>query len=90
MQTVPITSSKFEYFCATIEKDMWWHGRSQVKDIHFKVKDDKWLLIIKVTKKGKDWVCFSDGETIDECIDRFFLFMTQKSPTGMKWYPSKF
>lgn len=84
------TSQKFVVLFANLSEDMGWYGHSTVQAINVKRKEESWLLTVKVERKGKLWVCFSEAPTIDDAIDLFYKFMVTKNATGVKWYPSKY
>lgn len=89
-RTLPNESSKLLTLYANIGEDMGWYGNALIQSVNLKRKPDTWLLIVKVRKNEKDWVCFSEGKTVDDCIEMFGAFCLTKSATGIKWIESKY
>lgn len=90
MQNLPCQSSKVLLLWSNIAEDMGWYGGAAVQSLTLKKKAETWLLVVKVRRNGVDWVCFSEGKTIDVACDLFAQFVLQKGQTGIKWTRSKY
>lgn len=90
MRTLKRKSKKLLNFWETLAENMGWHGHSTLESMQLKRKEHTWLLVVKVKRNNVSWVCFVEGEEIDDCIEVFSLFMLQKSNVGVKWIKSKY
>lgn len=90
METLPNLSSKALLLFSNLSEDMGWYGQSVLESIQLKRKENTWLLVVKVKKKGVSWVCFAEAETIDDAIKLFEAFCLSKATTGLRWTKSRY